>query len=169
MPNAGLAIAALVISGAAALAAAVALALGVAARRAAAQPSSKAMAKLLHQARKGDVQSLPALLHQIDLHLARVEQRVEAAENRLAMAVQKVGLVRFDAEPELGGKVSFALALLDQNDNGFILTSVYRLEDSRIFLREVRSGATQHELLPEERQALSMARECAPQGPPAGP
>ncbi len=127
------------------------------AMRAAAAPQSRMLRELLHAVSKGDVEKLPALLRQVDLHMVKLEDRLENAERRLAASMQKIGLARFDADPELGGKVSFSLVLLDENNDGVIVTSVYRLEDSRIFLREVQGGCTQHSLLTEEARALEMA------------
>ena len=144
----------------AAVAVAVSIIAIVMARRAilaAAVPHSKTLRELLGAVGRGEIERVPALLRQLDQHLARIEKRVDRTEAKQAACVQKIGLVRFDADPELGGKVSFSLALLDENDDGIIVTSVYRLEDSRIFLREVSSGRTQHELMEEEARALNMA------------
>lgn len=124
---------------------------------AAAAPHSRALADLLASVEKGDVQRLPMLLRQLDQHLTVAERRLGDAEARLTTAVQRIGLVRYDADENLGGKVSFVLALLDDNRDGVLLTSVYRLEDSRIFLREVNSGQVRHELADEEGRALKMA------------
>ncbi len=127
--------------------------------KAAAAPHSEAMREMMRAVGRGEVDKLPAMIRQVDMHLERLEQKVERTEGKLSAAIQKIGLVRYDADVELGGKVSFALALLDENDDGVILTSVYRLEDNRFFIREVRAGRAVRELSSEETRALSMATD----------
>lgn len=145
---------------------------------AAAAPHSRALADLLSRVERGEIQRLPMLLRQIDQHLADTDAALRALRSQLATAVQKIGLVRYDAEPGLGGRVSFVLALLDANDDGVLLTSVYRLEDNRVYVREVSGGKVAHELTSEEARALAMAldedlqrvrREKAAVRPPASP
>jgi len=144
-------------SAAAVVAAGVAVWLARRAYLAAAAPHSRALADLLSCVERGELQRLPMLLRQIDQHLSATEARLDALESHLATAMQKIGLVRYDAEPGLGGRVSFVLALLDANNDGVLLTSVYRLEDNRVYVREVSGGKVAHELSPEERRALDMA------------
>ena len=127
--------------------------------REAAAPHSEAMRELMRAVGRGDVDKLPAMIRQVDQHLAVLEHKVETTEGKLSATIQKIGLVRYDADVELGGKVSFALALLDENDDGVILTSVYRLEDNRFFIREVQAGRAVRELSAEETRALSMATD----------
>jgi len=75
----------------------------------------------------------------------------------VARAVRRVGLVRYDANDEIKGSLSFALCMLDDRDNGVMLTSVYDLDTCRVFVRGVLGGKAQHELMPEESQALEQA------------
>ncbi|MBC7287977.1 MAG: DUF4446 family protein [Armatimonadetes bacterium] len=120
-------------------------------------PESRALRRLLSSAPPDEIGQALQLLRSLDHQLAEIEKRVAKLEELMPAALQKIGLVRFDADAELGGRVSFALALLDDNDNGILITSVHRLEGTRVFLREIAGGRTQHELLPEERKALNMA------------
>ncbi|MCX7600112.1 MAG: DUF4446 family protein [Armatimonadetes bacterium] len=150
-------IVALVAAGVAVVAAGMAIWWARRAYMAAAAPHSRVLADLLARVEQGEVQRLPMLLRQLDQHLAAVDARLEAIHSQLITAVQKIGLVRYDADPDLGGRVSFVLALLDANDDGILLTSVYRLEDNRVYVREVSGGKVAHELSPEEARALDMA------------
>jgi hypothetical protein len=89
--------------------------------------------------------------------LGRVEVAVEELSRRQKRAVQHVGLVKYNAEEGLGGELSFALALLDADRNGAILTSLHTLEECRIYLRTVESGRCAHDLSEEEASALEIA------------
>jgi len=89
--------------------------------------------------------------------LGRVEVAVEELSRRQKRAIQHVGLVRYNAEEGLGGDLSFALALLDAERNGTVMTSLHTLEECRIYLRSVESGRCAHDLSEEEAAALEIA------------
>ena len=69
----------------------------------------------------------------------------------------KTGVVHFNAFPDVTGAISFAAALLDSENNGIILTSLYGRDTSNTYLREVKEGECDITLLPEEREALDKA------------
>ena len=70
---------------------------------------------------------------------------------------QKAGLVKYDAFREMSGKLSYALALLDQNDNGFIVTSMYSREGCFTYAKGVVMGKSSINLSEEEEEALKKA------------
>ena len=72
---------------------------------------------------------------------------------------QKVGLVKYDAFTEMGGKLSFALALLDEKNNGFIINSVHSSEGCYSYTKEIRNGSCDISLGEEEREALDIAMD----------
>ena len=71
--------------------------------------------------------------------------------------IQKVGIVKYDAFQQMGGKLSFSLALLDENDNGFILNSVHSTEGCYTYTKEIKNGECEISLGEEEKEALSIA------------
>lgn len=76
---------------------------------------------------------------------------------KLESAFQKVGIVKYDAFNQMGGKLSFSLALLDENDNGFILNSVHSTDGCYSYTKEIKNGQSSITLGEEEKQALDMA------------
>ena len=70
---------------------------------------------------------------------------------------QKVGIVKYDAFQQMGGKLSFSLALLDQNNNGFILNSVHSSEGCYSYTKEIKNGECAISLGSEEEKALDIA------------
>lgn len=76
---------------------------------------------------------------------------------QLETAYQKMGLIKYDAFNQMGGQLSFSLALLDQNNNGFILNSVHSTEGSYAYTKEIRNGESAIELGKEEAEALAIA------------
>ena len=69
----------------------------------------------------------------------------------------KIGLVKYDAFQQLGGQLSFCLALLDENKNGFIINSVHSTEGCYSYTKSIQNGISELDLCKEEAQALSIA------------
>lgn len=72
-------------------------------------------------------------------------------------AFQKIGLIKYDAFRQMGGQLSFSLALLDENDNGFIINSVHSTEGCYSYTKEIVNGESNISLGEEEKKALDMA------------
>ena len=72
-------------------------------------------------------------------------------------AFQKIGLVKYDAFNQMGGQLSFCLALLDENNNGFIINSVHSTEGCYSYTKEIKMGESSIPLGKEEEEALAMA------------
>lgn len=76
---------------------------------------------------------------------------------RFAKAFQKIGIVKYDAYQQMGGLLSFSLALLDEDNNGLILNSVHSTEGCYTYTKEVVNGECKLELSNEEKVALDQA------------
>ena len=78
---------------------------------------------------------------------------------RMETTFQKVGLVKYDAFPQMGGKLSFSLAMLDEKNNGFIINSVHGSDGCDTYSKEIKGGRCDLELGDGEKQALGMAMQ----------
>lgn len=78
---------------------------------------------------------------------------------------QKVGLVKYDAFNEMGGKLSFSLALLNQTNDGFVLNAVHSREGCYTYIKEIVDGNSIIVLAEEEQEALKMAMESNDSAP----
>jgi hypothetical protein len=76
---------------------------------------------------------------------------------KASKAFQKVSLVKYDAFNQMGGKLSFCLVLLDEEDDGFVLNSVHSVEGCYTYTKEIRAGKCAILLGTEEAQALDIA------------
>ena len=77
---------------------------------------------------------------------------------RLINSFQKIGLEKYDAFNNNGGKLSFALCMLDENDNGFLLNSVHNSDGMNYsYSKEIKAGMADVELSKDERRALDKA------------
>ena len=72
---------------------------------------------------------------------------------------QKMGLVKYDAFKEMGGKLSFCLVLLDENNNGFLMNSVHSSDGCYSYTKRIKNGQSDLELSPEESVAIKKAME----------
>ena len=84
--------------------------------------------------------------------------RLVNCENEANVSVKKIGVVNFDAFDDVKGNMSFSLALLNSNNDGIILTSLYGHNSCNTYIREVMSGETPVKLLNEEMEALEKAK-----------
>jgi len=82
---------------------------------------------------------------------------LERLNNKLDICYRKLGIVRYDAFNQMGGKLSFAIALLNSQNNGFILNSVHSAEGSYVYTKEIYAGECELELGDEEILALHNA------------
>ena len=78
---------------------------------------------------------------------------------KLASTFQKVGIVKYDAFNQMGGQLSFSLALLDENNSGFILNCVHSTEGCYSHTKQIRNGSCDISLGEEEREALNIAMD----------
>ena len=79
--------------------------------------------------------------------------------DNMKFTFQKVGLVKYDAFNEMGGKLSFSLAMLNESDNGFVLNAVHSREGCYTYIKEIIDGNSIITLAEEEQEALKMAKE----------
>jgi hypothetical protein len=72
-------------------------------------------------------------------------------------ALRNIALVRYDALPGMSGRMSFSLAILDSDSDGVVISAIAAPTDTRVYAKGVTAGAGEHELSPEERQAVTSA------------
>jgi hypothetical protein len=122
----------------------------------------------------------PAGVRSADLerHLAQVAQRLEVVEAEVdaqrtgtvpkprvmasplprgTAAISRIGLIRFDAFQDAGGAQSFALALVDDDGDGIVLTSLHSRPTTRVYVKAIRRGVADAPLSDEETRALQDA------------
>lgn len=93
----------------------------------------------------------------LKINVDKNKKDIRTLYKNMENAFQKIGLIKYDAFQQMGGKLSFSLALLDENNNGFILNSVHSTEGCYTYTKEIKSGECAISLGEEEQQALDMA------------
>ena len=77
--------------------------------------------------------------------------------NDISDCIQKVGIVRYTAFEKVGSDLSFALALLDEKNNGVVLNGIYSQEMSNIYAKPIEKGESKYTLSDEEKEAVEKA------------
>lgn len=80
-------------------------------------------------------------------------------DSDIASCIQKVGIVRYNAFRDVGSDLSFAVALLDREDNGVVFNGIYGSESSNIYSKPIRNGKSQYQLSDEEMYAIDLAEQ----------
>ena len=98
-----------------------------------------------------------ALHGRVEEVAGKLDARMAAAEQRLDGAIAHRSLVRYDAYGELSGHQSTSLALLDAERNGVVLSCIAHRDNARLYCKVVHEGRGEHELSPEENEAIRLA------------
>jgi hypothetical protein len=87
----------------------------------------------------------------------QTKSNMDITLNSMKSTYQKMGLVKYDAFKEMGGNLSFALAMLDADNTGFILNSMHGRESCYTYVKEIINGESYTTLGEEEKEALEKA------------
>lgn len=87
-----------------------------------------------------------------------MEIKLEEMAKKVNMSIQKVEIIRYNAFDDMGSDLSFSIALLDENLNGFIITNIYAREESNVYAKPITNGETRYPLSVEEIQVLDRAK-----------
>lgn len=98
-----------------------------------------------------------------EVHRLRADRPVGAGDLAalradLGQALRHVAVVRYDAFGDMGGRLSFSAALIDDGGDGVVLSSIHARGESRTYAKGIVGGASDVTLTPEEQQALAAAR-----------
>jgi hypothetical protein len=99
------------------------------------------------------------LCHDIINKNKDIENRISYVERNMLQCVQKIGVVRYNAFDNVGSNLSFAIALLDGNDNGIVINGIYSREATSTYAKAIISGQSKYTLSAEEIQAIDIAKK----------
>ncbi len=87
-----------------------------------------------------------------------IKEEIEKIQDTLGHCAQKIGIVRYSAFENVGGDMSFAVAILDKKDSGFVLNGIYSRESSATYLKPIAFGKCEYTLSQEESKAIDLAK-----------
>ena len=100
---------------------------------------------------RGGVEALPEDVHGLRQEVAAL--RAEAKD-----ALRHLAVVRYDAFGDMGGHLSWSLALLDDGGHGVVLTSIHGRSEARTYAKSIVGWSSEQQLSPEELEAIEHAR-----------
>jgi hypothetical protein len=98
-----------------------------------------------------------AEVRQLRSDVARARHEVSDARSDLADALRHVAVVRYDAFGDMGGRLSFTAALLDDAGDGLVISSINGRTEARSYAKGIKGGRSEATLSPEESQAIDLA------------
>lgn len=116
-----------------------------------------AVAALVVALRAGAVRPSPGA-DDLPADAAGLRREVAALRAEATGALRHLAVVRYDAFDEMGGRLSWSLALLDDAGDGVVLTSIRGRNEARTYAKSVQGWAGEQELSPEEAEAVAHAR-----------
>lgn len=93
----------------------------------------------------------------LETDMEKCKEDIQVLYSKVEKAVCKVGINKYDAFNESGGKLSFSMVMLDEGNNGFSMNSMHGQEGSHVYVKEIISGQSYIELGVEEKKALKNA------------
>jgi hypothetical protein len=117
--------------------------------------------KLFGEVKSGDViQILNSALKELDAinsQINKLEQNLNQTDALAKKSFHKFGLKRFNPFNDTGGDQSFSLSMLDDKDNGFVLTSIHGREGNRVYAKPVEGADSDYNLADEEKDVIKIA------------
>ena len=97
-------------------------------------------------------------LHSLERDVDEAAIQMDALKNIVQGVKGKVGLVRYNALSEQGSNLSFSIAIVDEELNGVVITSLYGRSQSYTYAKPLVNGTSEYALSDEEKKAISVAR-----------
>ena len=101
-----------------------------------------------------EVRAAKAEMQALEENQQALEENQQAMREQMKGCVQKVKLMRYNAFADTGSDLSYSLSLLDENNNGVVLSSIYGREDNRTYAKPIENGKSTYNLSEEEKKVL---------------
>jgi len=111
---------------------------------------------------KKEPKNLDEILSQfkdLEKNFGKISEELENLKRENKFSIQRVGIIRFNPFKEIGGDQSFSAALLDGNNDGIVITSLYTREGNRVYGKPIKAGLSEYLLSEEEKKAIEMAKK----------
>lgn len=107
-----------------------------------------------------DLENYMYRIERVERQNAEIISYCKNLDDEVAKCIQKVGMVRYSAFKDTGSDLSFAVAMLDENNDGVVFNGIYSREMSNIYAKPVKNGVSEYTLSEEEKEAIRRAIEA---------
>jgi N-methylhydantoinase A/oxoprolinase/acetone carboxylase beta subunit len=105
-----------------------------------------------------NLKEILAQFKELKKNFEKISKEIEKLKKENQFSLQKIGILRFNPFKEVGGNQSFSLAILDGNDDGVVITSLFTREGNRVYGKPIKKGQSEHLLTEEEKKAIEIAK-----------
>ena len=109
-----------------------------------------------------DLENYMYRVDRVEKENAEIRNLIDTIDTNMDNCIQKIGIVRYNAFKDTGSDLSFALAMLDEHNNGVVLNGIYSREMSNIYAKPVENGKSKYTISEEEEEAIQKAIENKP-------
>ena len=106
-----------------------------------------------------DLENYMYRVERVERQNAEIISYCKNLDDEVAKCIQKVGIVRYSAFKDTGSDLSFAVAMLDENNDGVVFNGIYSREMSNIYAKPVKNGGSEYTFSEEEKEAIRRAIE----------
>ena len=106
-----------------------------------------------------DLENYMYRVERVEKQNAEIRNLIDAIDTNMDSCIQKIGIVRYNAFKDTGSDLSFALAMLDEKNNGVVLIVIYSREMYNIYEKPVENGKYKYKISEEEQEAIQKAIE----------
>lgn len=106
-----------------------------------------------------DLENYMHRVNRVEKQNVEIKEVIESINKNMNNCIQKIGIVRYNAFKDTGSDLSFALAMLDEKNNGVVLNGIYSREMSNIYAKPVENGVSKYTISDEEKEAIRRAIE----------
>jgi hypothetical protein len=111
----------------------------------------------LDETLRGILQGQAEQVQRLERAIRALHATGKKQQTQIEGSVRKVALLRYDAFEDVGGRLSFSCALLDDHGSGVVLTSINGRQETRVYAKPVTQGTSSHNLSLEEEEAIRRA------------
>ncbi len=107
---------------------------------------------------KNEENKEPKDLKEVLRQFEELKKKVEKISQSSKSSVQKIGMIRYNPFSDVGGDQSFSVALLDGENNGIVITSLFSRDGNRVYGKLIKNSNSEYSLSKEEKQAIEKAK-----------
>jgi hypothetical protein len=117
----------------------------------------------MDEALRGVLEGQASQIQRLEKAIRVLNARDNKQQIQIEGSVRRVSLLRYDAFEDVGGRLSFSCALLDEHGTGVVLTSINGRQETRVYAKPITEGSSSYNLSSEESEAIRQALTVVPE------
>jgi hypothetical protein len=105
-----------------------------------------------------NIDEILAQFKELKEQFAKLSLEMEKLKKEELINLKKVGVVRFNPFSEMGSNQSFSAAIMDSENNGLVITSLFTRSENRVYGKPLKNGGSEYPLTDEEKEAIKKAQ-----------